>query len=75
MSKESTPLELRLYDALRTIAKGYQSPTQLHRNAEREFGCDGADAIEMAYENIQQLAANAIKGVRLRRPKAGSDKS
>jgi len=75
MNKESTPLEVRLYDALRTIARGYQSPTQLHRNAEREFGCDGAEAIEMAYENIQQLAANAIRGVRLRRAKVGSGRS
>lgn len=69
MAKESTALEIRLYDALRVIAKGYQTPDQIRRNAEREYGCDGTEAIEMAYENIQQLAANAVRGVRIRRPR------
>lgn len=63
----STPLEIRFYDALKQIAKGYQTPAQLRRSAEREYGIDAGEAIEMAYENIQELAARAIKGVRIKR--------
>lgn len=66
----NTPLEIRLYDALKRIARGYQTPDQLRRNAEREYGVSGSEAIEMAYENIQQEAEIAIKGLRIRRPKS-----
>lgn len=68
--KISTPLEIRLYDALKRIAKGYQTPAQIRREAERDggFGPDYEEYLEMAYENIQQLAANAIRGVRIGRP-------
>lgn len=65
----NSPLEIRLYDALKRISRGYQTPDQLRRNAEREYGVSGDEAIEMAYENIQQEAENAIKGLRIRRPK------
>ena len=50
-----SPLELRLYTALKLIAKAYQTPAQIRRNRE---------ALEYAYENIQQEARNAIRGVR-----------
>lgn len=68
--KLSTPLEIRLYDTLKRIAKGYQTPAQIRRECEREkhFGPDYEEYLEMAYENIQQLAANAIRGVRIGRP-------
>jgi hypothetical protein len=56
----------RLFDALKKIARGYVSPAQLQRNAER-LGLSYEETIEMAYENIQAHAAAAIKGVR--RPK------
>jgi hypothetical protein len=63
----STPLEIKLYDALRAIAKGYQTPAQLRRNSVREYGLEYDEAIEYAYENIQLIAARAIKGVRIKR--------
>lgn len=54
----------RMYDTLKRIARGYQTPDQLRRNSERDFGCEFEDALEMSYENLQQEAENAIKGVR-----------
>ena len=49
---------------LKKIATGYQTPDQLRRNAEREYGLDASEAIEYAYENIQQDAKRAVSGVR-----------
>ena len=50
--------------ALKTIATSYQTPEQLRRSAERDIGIRPDEAIEYAYENIQQLARDAVKGVR-----------
>lgn len=58
----------RMYDALKRIARGYQTPDQLRRNSERQYGLDYAEALEFAYENMQQDARTAIRG--LRRPAA-----
>ena len=60
--------EQRYFDALKRIATGYQTVEQLRRNAEREYGLDPAEAIEMAYENVIEEAKRAVKG--RRRPKA-----
>lgn len=65
----NTPLEIRLYDTLKRIARDYEKPERLRRRAERDWGVSGEEALEMAYENIQQEAENAIKGLRIRRPK------
>ena len=59
--------EQRYYDALKRIAKDYQTPAQLRRSHQRQFGLDFELALEYAYENIQQEAALAIRG--RRRPK------
>lgn len=56
--------EQRMYDALRGIAKECQTPSQLRRTAERMHGLEYEEALEMAYENLQRLAALAIKGMR-----------
>ena len=55
------------FDALKKIARGYQSIEQLRRNS-GQYGLDASEEIEMAYENIQGEAERAIKGKR--RPKA-----
>lgn len=52
-----------MHAALKRIAR-YETPAKLHRNAEREYGLDVSEAIEMAYENIQCEARSAVKGVR-----------
>lgn len=54
----------RMRATLKRIATGYQTPEQLRRSAMREYGIDGAEAIEYAYENIQQEAKRAVAGVR-----------
>lgn len=61
----SSPLEIRLHAALKRIAS-YQSPASLRRYADRDYGCDGEEAIEMAYENVISEAKAAIKGVRIK---------
>lgn len=68
MPKITTPLEAKLFAALKTIA-AYQTPGQLRRGSQRDWGCGYEEALEMAYENIQQTAKNAVKGIQ--RPKAG----
>ncbi|MCL4715519.1 MAG: hypothetical protein KJZ75_11460 [Hyphomonadaceae bacterium] len=67
---ESTALEIGLYDALRAIAKEYDTPDRIRRISEKEYGLSYEEALEMAYENIQALAARAIYGVRIKRPAA-----
>lgn len=55
------------YDALKRIARGYQTIEQLRRSAD-QVGLSPGEHIEMAYENIQWEAERAIKGKR--RPKS-----
>lgn len=55
----------RMLAALKTISQDYQTPDQLRKNSEKMWGVDYEEALEMAYENIQQLAKDASKGVRL----------
>ena len=59
--------EQHYYDILKHIARNYQSPEQLRRNAEKQYGIDAEEAIEYAYENIMWDARKAIKGKK--RPK------
>ena len=58
----------RMYEALRRISKDYQSSEQLRRASEEEWGLPYEEALEMAYENIQNEARLAIKGMRMPRP-------
>ena len=55
--------EQRYFDALKRISQ-YEPPERLRRNAEKEYGIEGDEAIEMAYENVIQEAQNAVKGRR-----------
>lgn len=54
----------RMRETLKEIAFGYQSPDAMRRTSEKEFGLQYSDALEMAYENIQTIARDAVKGVR-----------
>lgn len=62
-----TELEVKLYEALRRISR-YETPDRLRRSGEKQYGLPGEEVVELAYENIQEEARRAIKGVRL--PKA-----
>lgn len=54
----------RMQAALTRIAKHYQTPAQLKRGSNKEYGIDGNEAIEYAYENIQYEAKAAVKGIK-----------
>ena len=61
--------ERKLYDALKRIAS-YDPPERIRRAAESPrgyMGLEADEAIEMAYENVINEAASAIRG--MRRPK------
>jgi len=55
--------EQKFYDALKRIT-AYATPDKLRRTAEKQYGLEPEEAIEMAYENVLQEARNAIKGMR-----------
>jgi hypothetical protein len=63
----NTPLEIRLYDALKRISTQYMTPTQLRRDAKRGIVLDYEEYLEMSYENIQAEAKRATHGVRIKR--------
>lgn len=56
----------RYYDALKVIARSYQTVDQLKRGADK-VGLSPAEHVECAYENLQGVAQDAIRGKR--RPK------
>lgn len=62
--------EQKLYDALKRISS-YTPPEKLRRTSERDYGLEGDEAIEMAYENVIQEAKNALRG--MKRPVARKD--
>ncbi len=59
--------ERRYYDALKRIAKAYQSSDRIAAMAEKQYGLEPREALEMAYDNIQGEAEVALRGKR--RPK------
>lgn len=63
MSKPRIDYEQRFHDALRRIL-AYMTPEQLRRRAEKQYGLGFEEAIEMAYENIQEEARSALVGYR-----------
>lgn len=54
----------KMYDALKTIANGYQTPERMRRHSKNDWGLSYEETLEMAYENIQQLAKEATKNVK-----------
>lgn len=50
------------------ISKEYQTPKQLRRDSEGQYGLDFEEAIEMSYENIQNEASFCVKGIRELKP-------
>lgn len=53
----------RMRNALISIHKEFMTPKQIFRNSEKA-GLEYAEYLEMAYENIQQEARQAVKGVK-----------
>lgn len=60
--KPNIEREQRYYDALKRIAS-YESAQSMRKNAWKDWGLeDDVEALEYAYENMQQEARLAIKG-------------
>lgn len=59
--------EQRYFDTLKRIAHQYDTVEQVKKSAGRRYGLEPDEALEMAYENLQNEARVAIKGKR--RPK------
>lgn len=53
-----------------TELASYQTPEQLRRHAERDYGCSYEEALEMAYENMLWVAKSAKKKLPRRSSKA-----
>lgn len=70
MSKKIMITETQAHDfnrmlyALRKIWKFYQTPEQLRRGSEEQYGLGFEESIEMAYENLRGEAYRASKGVK-----------
>ena len=58
----------RLYDALKRIARDFRTAESILRKP--DFGLDATECLEMSYENIQDVAKNAIRGIK--RPESAS---
>ena len=63
MKKKQIEQFNRMRAALLEISVNYATPDQLRRGR-GSFGLDYQEAMEMAYENIQILAKQAVKNVR-----------
>jgi hypothetical protein len=60
----------RMRHTLKKIYKYYQTPDQLRRNSEKDYGLGFQESLEMAYENLQSEAQYAVKGIKeLKAPK------
>lgn len=55
--------EQEYFDALKRIAS-FQTPEQLRRTSEKQYGLNYEEALEMAYENMLHAAKDAVKGRR-----------
>jgi hypothetical protein len=53
--------EQRYFDALKEIARDYETSAQIRESAGK-YRCSHLEELEMSYENMQQVAAMAIKG-------------
>lgn len=73
-----TPKQIEQFNAMRATLKriaSYQTPDQLQRNAECDYGLDASEVIVHAYENMQEEAKNAVKGIRALRKATEPPKS
>ena len=50
--------------ALRNITN-FQSPEKMRKNSENDWGLEYEECLKMAYDNIQVMAKENVKGIRL----------
>lgn len=56
------------FDALRHIDRDFMTVEQLRRGSEKLYGLPFHEALEMAYENMQDVAKRTVKGKRRPKP-------
>lgn len=64
MIDKRTEREQKMFDTLKKIAKAYMTTAKLRKQSNGLYGLEYEEALEMAYENIQRDAAEAIRGMR-----------
>jgi hypothetical protein len=52
----------QMFDALQRISQ-YEDLENLKANADEDYGLDGNEAVEMAYENVLYEARQGLRGV------------
>lgn len=68
MTKKREEQFNRMLAALRKIANDYQTPEQIRKGSKDSWGLDADEALEMAYENLQNEAKSAAKNIRPIKP-------
>jgi len=63
MTKKQIENYNRMREALLEISK-YQSTGKLRKDSEKDWGLEYEEALEMAYENIQETAKFSVKGIK-----------
>lgn len=64
--------ELKYFQALALIAKGFDDSACIIKNAEKDYGLEPIEVLGMAYDNIKEVARKAI--YKNRPPKAALGK-
>lgn len=54
----------RMYEALKEISENYYPVNVLQSISESKYGVEPDEAVEMAYENMQDEAKRAIRGIK-----------
>lgn len=55
---------VRMHEALKRITC-YQSPSHMRKHSIKEWGLPFEEVLEIAYENVQEEAKQAVKGIRV----------
>lgn len=63
MTKKQVQQFNKMFFALKMIVEEYQTPGELLKASEVDFGLSYEEVIEMAYENIKAEAFEAIQGI------------
>lgn len=64
MTKKQKEQFNQMRAALIVISKEYETPVQLCKSSKKKYGLSYLETIEMAYENIQDTAKQAVKGIK-----------
>jgi len=64
MTPEQVDQFNQMHKALLAISEGYESSENLRTNAEKKYGMNETDVLELSYGAIQAIAKNAVMGIK-----------